>query len=142
MQHARFVKSTYPLFLGGELREGSATETVTNPYDHSPVAEVSVGGASEMEQAMAIAAASFDTMRKLPTHERAAILERTARMIEERLDELAELMAREAGKPIRFCRGEVQRAVLTFTLAAGEARQAVGEVLPVDLEPSNVEVHF
>jgi len=43
-------------------------------------------------------------------------------------------MARESGKPIRYCRGEVSRAVVTFTLAAGEARRFGGEVLPVDLE--------
>ncbi len=47
---------------------------------------------------------------------------------------VAELMMRESGKPIRYCRGEVQRAVVTFTLAAGEARRESGEFLPIDLE--------
>jgi len=43
-------------------------------------------------------------------------------------------MARESGKPVRYCRGEVARAVVTFVLAAGETRRFGGEVLPIDLE--------
>ncbi len=44
-------------------------------------------------------------------------------------------MALEGGKPIRYARGEVARAVITFDLAASECRGFGGEVLPVDLEP-------
>jgi acyl-CoA reductase-like NAD-dependent aldehyde dehydrogenase len=73
-------------------------------------------------------------MRALPTHRRAAILEGVARRLDGRKDEIAMLMARESGKPIRYCRGDVARGVVTFTLAAGEARRFGGEVMPVDLE--------
>ncbi|MBL8858311.1 MAG: aldehyde dehydrogenase family protein [Planctomycetes bacterium] len=120
--------------IGGELRAGSKTEVITSPFDGEPVGEVSVASAADMEDAIALAHQSFGAMRALPTHKRAAILEGTASRLEERADEIATLMARESGKPIRYCRGEVARSVVTFTLAAGETRRFGGEVMPVDLE--------
>jgi glyceraldehyde-3-phosphate dehydrogenase (NADP+) len=42
-------------------------------------------------------------------------------------------MARESGKPIRWCRAEVARATSTFEVGAAEARTARGEVMPLDI---------
>jgi glyceraldehyde-3-phosphate dehydrogenase (NADP+) len=95
---------------------------------------VALGTAGDMDDAIAAAHAATRTMRDLPTHARARILDDTAAALRARTEEIAVLMARESGKPIRYCRGEVSRAVVTFTLAAGEARRFGGEVLPVDLE--------
>jgi len=69
------------------------------------------------------------------THERASVLERIARTLHDRSAELAELITRESGKPIRYARAEVARAALTFTLGAGESRRLGGEVLPIDQLP-------
>ena len=126
---------THGVWIGGKERRTGATDVVRSPWDGSDVGLVSRAGAAEVEEAIAAAHAAFPAMRALPTHARAAILERTAAVVRERADELAHLMARESGKPIRYCRGEVARAVVTFTLGAGEARRFGGEVLPIDLEP-------
>jgi glyceraldehyde-3-phosphate dehydrogenase (NADP+) len=124
----------YPLRIGRELRETEDSEVVTNPFDGSPVAEVCVGSAADMQDAIAAASEAFEMTRRMPTHARAAVLEGCAARLGERAEELAVLMTRESGKPLRFSRGEVRRAQVTFTLAAGEARRATGEVLPIDLE--------
>ena len=124
----------YPLRIGGEARVSTTTEVITSPFDGTPVAEVCVATAADMADAIAISVEGFEEMRRLPTHRRAEILERTVAGLKERAEEIAQLMARESGKPIRYCRGEVKRAQVTFTLAAGEARTAIGEVLPLDLE--------
>lgn len=120
--------------IGGESRAGRDSEMVRSPFDGEPVGEVAVASASDMDDAITLAHESVGEMRALPTHQRASILDGVAQRITKREDELAVLMARESGKPIRYCRGEVTRAALTFTLAAGEARRFGGEVLPVDLE--------
>jgi len=44
---------------------------------------------------------------------------------------------KEAGKPIRFAKGEVDRAILTFTIAAEEAKRISGEVIPLDLNKAS-----
>ena len=122
------------LRIAGERRESGQTETIRNPFDGETVGEVCLARAADMDDAIEAAVAAFDVMRRLPTHRRAAILERTARLLEARGQEIAELITREGGKPIRFSKGEVRRAQITFTLAAGETRQSIGEVLPLDLE--------
>lgn len=120
--------------IGGELRDSERVEVVRSPYDDAPVSEVCVASAQDMDDAIAAAVDAFPITRKMPTHERVAILERTSAAIGDRADEIAELMARESGKPIRFCRGEVARARVTFALGASEARRFGGEVMPIDLE--------
>jgi len=122
------------LRIGEELRDGPDVETITNPYDGSPVGEVVVGTASDMDDAIGVASDGFAAVAQLPTHARAAICEGTARRIGEHAEALAKLMARESGKPIRWCRGEVARAQVTFTLGAAEARTGGGEVMPIDLQ--------
>jgi glyceraldehyde-3-phosphate dehydrogenase (NADP+) len=124
----------YGVRIGGELRDTGESEVITSPFDGAPVAEVAIAGRGQMDDAIALAAQAFHVMRRMPTHRRAAILEGTVAGLHERAEELAQTMARECGKPIRFCRGEVSRAGVTFTLAAGAARSATGEVLPLDLE--------
>lgn len=122
------------LRIGGGLRDSGRTDTIRSPWNEEVVGEVSLGGPSDMDDAIAAAVESFEVMRRLPVHRRADILERTAAGIGERAEEIADLITRESGKPIRYARGEVQRAQVTFTLAAGEVRGPVGEVLPLDLE--------
>ena len=121
--------------IGSQLRDSGHVEVVSSPYDGEPVAEVCVGRGQDMDDAIAAADAAFETTRRMPTHRRVSILEAAADGIEARAEEIALLMARESGKPLRFCRGEVRRAVVTFTLGAGEARRMGGEVMPIDLEP-------
>ena len=120
--------------IGGELRAGTESELIASPFDGSAVGEVAVASAQDMDDAIAVAHEASRTMRSLPTHRRVSILEGVAARLRQRREELALLMARESGKPIRYCRGEVDRAVVTFTLAAAEARGFGGEVMPIDLE--------
>ena len=122
------------LRIGGELRDGAEVETILSPYDGSPVGEVVVATAQDMDDAIGVASDGFDAVRRLPTHVRAAIAENTSRLIHDNADALATLMARESGKPIRWCRAEVSRAQMTFSLGAAEARTGGGEVMPIDLQ--------
>ena len=123
-----------PLRIGGTLRESNDVDTITSPFDGEVVGEVFVGTDADMDDAIGAATEAFEITRRMPTHERVAILEGAATRLEQRADEFATLITHESGKPIRYSRGEVQRAVLTFRLGAAEATRAVGEVLPIDLE--------
>jgi acyl-CoA reductase-like NAD-dependent aldehyde dehydrogenase len=63
------------------------------------------------------------------------VLEKLALALEAETAELAHGISRESGKPIRYARAEVARAVATFRLGAAEARVLSGEVLPSDQLP-------
>jgi glyceraldehyde-3-phosphate dehydrogenase (NADP+) len=116
-------------------RSSPSRDVIRSPYDGSVVGQAPLAGDPEIDAAIATAAHAFETTRRMPTHARVAVLDRAARILERRSEEFARRMALEGGKPIRFARGEVARAVVTFDLAASECRRFGGEVLPVDLEP-------
>ena len=124
-----------PLRIGSESRDTGRADVIASPWDGTAVAEVCVASDADVDDAITAAAAAFPRMRALPTHARVAVLEGCAARVAERAEALARGMARESGKPLRFARAEVARAIVTFQLAAAEARRFGGEVLPIDLEP-------
>jgi acyl-CoA reductase-like NAD-dependent aldehyde dehydrogenase len=121
------------MFVGGQKRNGNARDVVRSPYDGSDVSEVSVAGRSDMEDAIASAYGAREAMRRLPTHERVSALDALANGVKARAQEFAELITRESGKPIRYARAEVARAVTTLSLGAHTAATLGGEVLPADI---------
>lgn len=123
-----------PMQIAGEPREGSDWETIQSPFDGSAVAEVGVAGAADMEDAIAASVTGFEAMRRLPVHARVRILEGIRDGIADRAEEIAQLMVAESGKPVKFARGEVSRAQVTFGQAAALARTMGGETMPLDLE--------
>jgi acyl-CoA reductase-like NAD-dependent aldehyde dehydrogenase len=123
-----------PLVRGEELR-GVDPYVVASPYDNRPVAVVRRAGAAEIESAIAAAARSFAVTRKLPSWQRAEILERISNGIASRADELARTIALEAGKPLKTAALEVDRARFTFKIAAEESKRIYGELVPLDWIP-------
>jgi acyl-CoA reductase-like NAD-dependent aldehyde dehydrogenase len=92
--------------------------------------------AKHIEVAIEAAVRAFELTRKLGGYERQRILRSIASGIENRRDELARVMALEAGKPLKAARVEVDRAVFTFNAAAEEAVRVGGEYLPLDWQAS------
>jgi acyl-CoA reductase-like NAD-dependent aldehyde dehydrogenase len=118
------------LLLDGEWTETGDWLEVRSPYSGEVVGRVAKAGAEETRRA--VDAAERALASPLPAHERAAILDRVATLLEERSEEMARTICAEAAKPIRTARGEAARAVSTYTFAAAEARTLAGEVIPMD----------
>jgi acyl-CoA reductase-like NAD-dependent aldehyde dehydrogenase len=122
------------LLVGGEWIETGAWIEVRSPFDDALVGRVPKAGAAETRRALDAAEAAFRA--PLPAHERAAILERVARALSERAEEVARTICAEAGKPLKAARIEAARAVSTYTMAAIEARTLAGEAVPMDAAPA------
>jgi acyl-CoA reductase-like NAD-dependent aldehyde dehydrogenase len=122
------------LLIAGEWVETGEWLEVRSPYDGSLVGRVARGGAEEARGAVDAAARAMES--PLPAHERAAILDRAARSVEERAEEIARTICAEAGKPLKAARVEAARALSTFTMAAVEARKLAGETVPMDASPA------
>jgi len=118
------------LLIDGEWVGTGEWLEVRSPFDGSTVARVAKGGAEETRRAIDAAARAMQ--EALPAHERAAILDRTARLVDERSEDIARTISSEAGKPMKAARVEVARATSTFTMAAVEARKLAGDVVPMD----------
>jgi acyl-CoA reductase-like NAD-dependent aldehyde dehydrogenase len=124
------VVSDHPLLIGGEAVETGEWTEVRSPYSGDVVGRVASGGSAEARRALD---AADQAMREpLPAHERARILDATARLLEERQEEAAQIISAEAGKPLKAARVEAQRATSTYTFAAVEARKLAGEMVPMD----------
>ena len=122
------------LLFGGERRETSQTFEVRSPFSGNLIALVSSAGQDEIEEAIAAAQTAAAEMRELPRFEVAVGLNRIAAGIKTRQAEFARTIALESAKPLTAARGEVERAVSTFEIAAAEARIFAGEVVPVDAQ--------
>ncbi len=129
------LQSEYRFLVAGEWRTSTDLRTLCSPYTGLAVARVYRAQAGDLEDAIAAAAAAHPLTRSLPAYRRAEILRATSRRILEERDHLAEVLALEAGKPIRLGRGEADRAAQTFALAAEEATRIGGELIPLDLTP-------
>ncbi len=125
-----------PLLIDGKWVETGEWIDVRSPYDGALVGRVAQAGADETSRA--IDAAERAMRDPLPAHERAAILDRVAHLLEERADAAARTISAEAGKPLKAARVEAARAVSTFTMAAVEARKLAGDVIPMDASPAGV----
>jgi glyceraldehyde-3-phosphate dehydrogenase (NADP+) len=69
--------------------------------------------------------------------ERSAILRRVSTLISERRELIATLLSAEAGKPVRDARTEVERAALTFRVAAEESERGGGDVLDLGINKAS-----
>ncbi len=122
------------LLIDGDWIETGDWLEVRSPYGAALVGRVAKGGAEEARRAVDAAARAMS--EPLPAHERAAILDRTASLVEERAEEIARTICAEAGKPMKAARVEASRAQSTFTMAAVEARKLAGDVVPMDASPA------
>ena len=120
------------LLIGSEWRETGRTKPVINPYSGEEFAQVPLGNAKTVDEAIEVAHEAFEVTRAQAPHARGDLLARVARRIEERRADFVETMITEAGKPYMFADGEVTRAIITFTVAGEEARRQQGELLDID----------
>lgn len=127
----------YQTQIAGEFRSTKQIRVITSPYDDEPVAEVGEADSADLELAIQRAHSAFEAGERPATHERAELLDTIALTLREKGAELAELITRESGKPLRYARAEVARASLTFRLGAGESRRLGGEVMPIDQLPGS-----
>ncbi|MCX4547844.1 aldehyde dehydrogenase family protein [Streptomyces sp. NBC_01387] len=120
------MTSTHAFWLAGRQATGEDTFDVTSPWDGRTVGTVAVPTDAQVEEAVAAAHAVRDAFAATPAHVRAAALDHVSRRLVERTEEIAQLITAENGKPIKWARGEVGRAVSVFRFAAEEARRYNG----------------
>lgn len=113
------------------------TIDVFNPYDGSLVGRVPDEDVAAVQNALFVAESGFKISRSMPRHARAAILDKTADLVEAETEDYARLIASECGKVLRAARKEVGRCVNTLRLSADEARRLGGEVVPFDSYPGS-----
>ncbi len=112
---------------------------VYSPYDNSVLATIDTKGEDHVEDALSTAYKLFrDRSRWLSIPERVAILKRTAGLMDEQQEDLAQLAASEGGKPYQDSMVEVRRAIDGVHLCIETLRGQAGDVIPVATTPATL----
>src|SRR5205823_8617477 len=109
------------------------TFAVIEPAAGRPFAEVTEAGTQDVEQAVLTAHQAFEEgwWPRLSATERGRILLRASTLVRERLEDIAVVEARNAGKPIRDARGEIGLVATVLEYWGGAANKIFGETIPV-----------
>lgn len=126
-------KEEYPYYLANRPQKSQANLAVIDKFSGQEAARVVLADAKALDAAIAAAAQAAAPMRQLASWERKHVLVHLASRCRARAEELAQVLVVEAGKPIKFARGEVDRLIDTIEIAAEESTRMVGEVLPLDI---------
>ena len=130
---ANFIAGRWAASAGGRTYERH------NPWRPSEVVgEFPSSSAEDVDVAVAAASDAFGEWSALPAAKRGTILTRAAEAIESRVEEIAQDMTREMGKPLREARLEAARAGQIFRYFAGEGWRPVGEMFEQSATGSTV----
>jgi succinate-semialdehyde dehydrogenase/glutarate-semialdehyde dehydrogenase len=128
-----WVADRKQLFIGGKWVEGTGTGSIPvhSPATGELLAEVPMGTAEDVDQAVEAARAARHQIASMGPYQRGGLLHAIADVISERKEEIARDLAQEQGKPFHSeALGEVEAAVEMWRDAAEVIKRLEGEVVP------------
>ena len=149
--HERFEKAlatmrgrlggTHPMYIDGKDLAAGATEERRSPID----SQILIGrfphaNAGEVDSALGAAQRSFPAWRDAGTATRVALMRKVARILEERVYDIAAALMLEVGKNRIEALGEAQECVDFFDVYADDFESHNGFEFELPNDPSNVFV--
>lgn len=123
------------LWINGQWEAVDRTYDLASPYSGEVIAKVAKASVRDVERAIKGAHEAFQSFKKKTAYERAEILYNVVNIMRERKQELAEILAREAAKPISAGLVEIDRTIATYQFSAEASKQSTGETVPMDAAP-------
>ncbi|SFN78332.1 malonate-semialdehyde dehydrogenase (acetylating) / methylmalonate-semialdehyde dehydrogenase [Bradyrhizobium sp. Rc3b] len=124
------MSATILNFINGELvpSRGSRTSPVYNPATGEQSGALGLATTQEVRSAVAAARKAFPAWANTTPLRRARILNRFLRILEDRIDELAEVITAEHGKVLSDAKGEIQRGMEVVEFATAAPQLLKGEI--------------
>ena len=135
---SRFVSRTHKMLINGKWVEAVSGKTFAtyNPATGEVLARVVEGDHEDIDRAVKSARAAFETGRwsQLTASERGRLIWKLADLLEENLEEFAELESLDNGKPMKIARAaDVPLAVDLLRYMAGWATKIEGNTIPISV---------
>ena len=131
IKHTALIKPGKTLLAGAWVSADSGEViNVSNPANGQVVATVPRMGRVETERAILAAQVAQKQWKMLTAAARAAILKRWFDLIKLHVEDLAQILTAEQGKPLAESRGEVNYGASFIEWFAEEAKRVYGEVIP------------
>ncbi len=120
------------LLIAGEFRGGSEgkTEVVINPATEEVIGEVPHASAADLDDALSASAEGFKVWRARTPLQRQVVMEKAARLMEERIDAMARTLTMEMGKPLGEAKAELQFVIDCTRWYGEEGKRAYGRLVP------------
>ena len=123
------------LFIGGAwvTPEDGGVRGSIDPSTGALWGDVAYGGARDIDRAVAAAREAFEgPWRRMPGHERAAIMRRFADLYASRVEDLAQVETRDNGRAIRESRADIGMHAQYYHWFASLADKLHGRTIPMD----------
>ncbi|WP_428229556.1 aldehyde dehydrogenase family protein [Flavobacterium sp.] len=115
------------------------TAKIISPYDQSFIKELPMINKDDIDTILDKAYHLFiDQSNWIPPYKRIEILEKTASIMKDKIEELLLLAISEGGKPYQDSKAEVLRAIKSVKLAAEHISQIKGEQIPMGLTEASL----
>ncbi len=120
-----------PNYINGAWVESAAIEyvDVLNPATNEVIAQVPMSTGEDVAQATEAASAAFPAWRRTPVEKRIQYLFHLKMMLEDNVDELAQIITNECGKTYKESVGELRRAIENVEVACGTPMLMQGDFL-------------
>lgn len=134
------------IFLAGQFVQTQTSLEVLNPFDLSLISTISLAESEHINLAIKVADKCKKEYQATPLWKISEALKHISHQLEEKQQELAELLCKESGKPMIYSLGEVNRAIQTFLIASEECKRPPSEIISLDWsspgENKNGYVHY
>lgn len=114
-------------YFGSTCKEHLLTKDILSPYSQKPVSAMCICTEQDAKEVLDIAQEAFKSAKKVPLYKRIQWLEDVADKLDKCKEQMAKIITDEVGKPIRFSRIEVERAIETLKLSANAMLHVNGE---------------
>jgi len=120
------------IYIDGNWSGAAAgTIPVVSPSTGEQIGEISRGGAAEVDAAVQAARRAFEGhWGRVPAVERGRMLMRLSALILQHQEELAQIEARDTGKPMKQARNDIAACARYFEFYGGAADKLHGETIP------------
>ena len=118
-----------PHFIDGQRTAGRSKRTadVYNPNTGQVQAQVPMGSAADIDAAVAVAVEAQKEWAAWNPQRRARVMMKFVELVNQNVDELAELLSLEHGKTLADSRGDIQRGIEVIEFAIGIPHLLKGE---------------
>ncbi|MBY2973094.1 NAD-dependent succinate-semialdehyde dehydrogenase [Rhizobium leguminosarum] len=127
-------------FVGGEWETAVNGFDVLNPATGELIASVADGGVSAIKRAIDVAHLAQKQWSTKTARERCAVLLNWQQLMLDNLEDLAQILTAEMGKPIGEARGEIAYGASFIQWFAEEGRRIYGDVIPPHLADKRIVV--
>lgn len=123
---------TYRIYAAGKFIASQKVHEVRNPFDNSLVAKTWLADKKILNTAIEKALSVQKTLKELSSLKKYEVLLQISRELNTHKKHLAEVLALESGKPLRYALGEIERSVQTFLIAAEETKRLPKDYMSLD----------